>query len=95
MERQKKDQAYHLIQYTSKYYYMQIGVMLYTLQKKILRISYRSFRHDKNDVINAWLYVLAEDEPRYWKKWLECKGCQLAAKAPSIKIQQWPKTDFP
>ena len=24
----------------------------------------------------------------------ECRGCQLAAKAPPIKTQPWPKTDI-
>ena len=25
----------------------------------------------------------------------ECKSCQLAAKAPQIKTQPWPKRDIP
>ena len=50
----KKDQEYHLIQSVSKYYYMHIVVMSSTLQKNNpKRISYRSFRHDKLEVINA------------------------------------------
>ena len=24
-----------------------------------------------------------------------CRGCQLAAKAPPVKIMPWPKTDVP
>ena len=44
----EKDQEYHLIQSASKYYYMQIVVMSYSQQEKILRISSRTFMHDKN-----------------------------------------------
>ncbi len=45
----KIDQGNHLIQSASKYNYMQIVVIKENPEK----ISYRSSKHDKNEVINA------------------------------------------
>ena len=45
-------------------------------------------------LISSYTYWLRIDQD-IEKMIKECRGCQLAAKAPPIKTQPWPKTNIP
>ena len=67
--------------------------MPYTLLKKILRefhIDHPGMTRMKS-LMQSYMYWPRMDQD-IEKMVKECRGCQLVAKAPPIKIQPWPKT---
>lgn len=64
-------------------------------KKNFVRVPYRPSRDIKDEKPYVQLCVLAKHEQGYQKHSKTCKGCALAAKAPPIKYNPWPKTDRP
>ena len=68
----------------------------YTLQKKIqskFHISHPPMTRMKSSIHSYTYWPRIDQDIEKMAK--ECRGCQLAAKAPPIKIQLWPETNVP
>ena len=63
-----------------------------TLQRRILKEFHSA--HPGMSRMKAFMYWPRMDRD-IEKIVRECQGCQLAAKAPPVQIQLWPKTDTP
>ena len=71
-------------------------VMPHSLQKKIFKEFHTGHpgMSRMKSLMRSYTYWPRMDQD-IEKMIKECRGCQLAAKAPPIKTQPWPKTDIP
>ena len=76
--------------------YADRAVMPCVLQKRILKEFHMGHPgiYRKKSLIRTYTYWPKMDQD-IEKRIREYKGCQLVAKAPTIKTQPWPKTDIP
>ena len=76
--------------------YVDRVVMPYTLQKKILKEFHTGLPGilRMKSLMKGYTYWprIDQDIENLVK---QCRGCQLAARDPLVKIQSWPKTDVP